>query len=411
MYAKSTPTRNTAHHLHMLFANNINFFVMRFAFIFCLLLVFIPQHHGLVAQSQITLDEVFKKGTFRTKTIPAFNFTPDGQHYTTLEKEGIVEWNMDATRNRLLFDTKITQHAIKEIDAYELSKSQKHLLLFSDAKPLYRHSALGTYHVYDLTTSKLTAVKSPGPARDAQLSPDGTRVAFVSLNNLYVYHIATGKLISVTTDGKTNAIINGVADWVYEEEFGQSRYFEWSPDGRHIAFIRFDESKVPTMTIEYHNDTVYPQPYTYKYPKVGQNNATVAAYIYDTKTKKTNPVALAGSDFYIPRIKWATNNEVVVFQLNRLQNDLQLWLADASRKAQARLLYREQEARTRPPREEEHLLPFFRHYHPPLLWFQIPAKQLNQLPLPRQFREALSLLFLLHGYHGHRHPYLGYFWG
>jgi dipeptidyl-peptidase 4 len=293
----------------------------------------------LWAQTTITLEDVFLKGTFKTKRVLGFNFTPDGNHYLTQKGDSIL---MEACNRskvpELLFSLADVKGQISSYDDFKINDDLRYLTLISESKPLYRRSVLGMYLVYDRTAKKLTKVPLNSLQRDADLSPDGKRVAFVSNNNLYTMETATAKLQQVTSDGKDGSIINGVADWVYEEEFGQSRYYEWSPDSRYIAFVRFDESQVPLFNLEYQDDQAYPRIYSYKYPKVGANNAVVTVHIYDTVKKKTKQVALDPKTYYVPRLKWTPKGQLCVFEMNRLQNYLDLNIYDAKGARQSTLL-------------------------------------------------------------------------
>ncbi|HMU05283.1 MAG TPA: DPP IV N-terminal domain-containing protein, partial [Saprospiraceae bacterium] len=173
-------------------------------------------------------------------------------------------------------------------------------------------------------------------------SPDGEKIAFVFNNNLYYKNLKNNNITQITTDGSVNKIINGMSDWVYEEEFGFTRAFYWSPDSKKIAFIRFDESQVPQFTMQLYNDGMYPTDQTFKYPKVGEKNAEVSALIYDIMQGKSAKADLGDmADMYIPRVKWTTDaNQLCVFKMNRHQNHLQLYLVDV-KNAKSNVFYEE----------------------------------------------------------------------
>src|SRR5690606_6657328 len=164
----------------------------------------------------------------------------------------------------------------------------------------------------------------------ATLSPDNTKVAFVKDNILYFVELSSNKVHQVTHDGKWNHIINGAADWVYEKEFSMAQAFEWSPDGKKIAFLRFDETEVRDFNMQLWGD-LHPKDYKFKYPKAGEKNAVVSIHIHDLEGDKTLQIdAGTEKDIYLPRIYWAGNSEVLAFiRLNRLQNKMDLLHADA----------------------------------------------------------------------------------
>src|SRR5690606_19782898 len=174
--------------------------------------------------------------------------------------------------------------------------------------------------------------------QEPSLSPDGSKVAYVLDNNLYIFDLRAQSTQQLTTDGEKNKIINGVTDWVYEEEFSFVRAFEWSPDGATIAFLRFDESQVPEFSMDIYDHTLYPQNDIFKYPKAGENNSVVTLHLVDVNTKRINKVDL-GNPYYIPRIKWKNNpDELAVQTINRRQDDLKLYSVNAKKNTVSLLL-------------------------------------------------------------------------
>ena len=187
-------------------------------------------------------------------------------------------------------------------------------------EPIYRHSSRSTAYLYDVANKK-TVHLNAGKVLHPTFSPDGKGLAYVFENNLYLYDPATNLTKAITTDGKWNHIINGNADWVYEEEFSFTRAFDWSPDGKHIAFYKFDESRVKEYNFTQFDDQ-YNKDYRYKYPKAGDSNSIVSIHLYEVASGKTVPAQYEGGDIYIPRIKWTPGNQLVVLWMNRLQNHL-----------------------------------------------------------------------------------------
>jgi len=284
----------------------------------------------------ITLDDLWKNNTFSMKSVPGFNAMKDGLHYSKLEKTGkhqaISILNLEnGNWIKTVFNTKESKVDGEEIrvSSYEFSEAENRLLIKTERESIYRRSALYKTYVFDIARKDIVALDDE-KVLHASFSPDASMVAYVLDNNLYVKDLATAKKTAVTTDGKWNHIINGNCDWVYEEEFGFTKAFQWSPDGKHIAYYRFDESKVPEYTLPIYNG-LYPEINTYKYPKAGEPNSIVEIRIYNIETGAAVTVNTGTeTDQYIPRIKWTKDpGALCVYRLNRLQNKLELLLADA----------------------------------------------------------------------------------
>jgi dipeptidyl aminopeptidase/acylaminoacyl peptidase len=187
-----------------------------------------------------------------------------------------------------------------------------------ERSPIYRRSFTARYELIG------------GEAvREATLSPDSCRVAYVRGNDLFVKELTTGVEIRITCDGERNRIINGATDWVYEEEYGFTRAYEWSDDSHKIAYLRFDESRVREFTMMRYNERLYPEPYTFKYPKAGEENSVVTLHVYNLDTGLTCAINTGvESDQYIPRIGWTPSGSLFFYRVNRLQNHFEVVLAD-----------------------------------------------------------------------------------
>lgn len=300
-----------------------------------LLISFLLLTFASVAQKKmITLEDIYEKGTFSSRGIPDFNFMANGIHFTRQAGSTIIKYDLKSGE---IMDTIFDAKAIMNIpfdgnlQSYVFSKDEKKLLLSSNAESIYRYSFVADYYVYDIPSKKLQRIHANAKIKYPEFSPDGTLVAFVFENNLYYQILSSGKTIQITKDGKHNFIINGASDWVYEEEFTLTRAYEWSPNGDQIAFIRFDESHVKEFTLEYFRDGVYPEKYSFKYPKVGEQNSILTVWNYTLKNKKLKHLDIGlREDDYIPRIKWTlNNNELCVSWMNRDQNILKLILCNA----------------------------------------------------------------------------------
>lgn len=303
-------------------------------FIFLLGLTF-----SVSAQTKkLTLEEIWGKWEFSSETVSGINSMNDGQHYTSLEStpygEAIVkyEYKTGKTIDTLLKskDLKIDKDTSIAIEDYQFSYDETKLLIATNTEHIYRHSTKEDYYIFDLKQQTLIPLTQGEKQRYATFSPEGTKVAFVRNNNIYIKDLVSTIETQVTNDGRFNEIINGSADWVYEEEFSFDKAFFWSEEGDKIAYYHFDESNVKEFSMDIYG-SLYPTGYKFKYPKAGEENSKVSVRIYDLATTKTISVDL-GTDFeYIPRIKWTKDNATLSIQrMNRHQNKLDFLLADAT---------------------------------------------------------------------------------
>jgi dipeptidyl-peptidase 4 len=217
------------------------------------------------------------------------------------------------------------------IDDYSLSADEQQLLIVTGYEAIYRRSGRAENYLYDLKTNELRKLSTKGKQQFATLSPDGKKVAFVRNNNLFVIDLESMTESPVTRDGKTNEIINGAGDWVYEEELSLSRAFEWSGDSQKLAFYRFDESQVREYNMQKWGK-LYPEDYKFKYPKAGEANAKVKIMVYNLPEAKTISIDTGTeTDLYIARINWTHDHNLLsVRRLNRLQNKLEILHANAT---------------------------------------------------------------------------------
>ena len=282
----------------------------------------------------ITLEDIWTKGTFRAKGVYGIRSMADGEHYCTMSRTGIAKYSY-ATGEKVadvcLFnapDMKKKAKPLPPMEGYEFSKDEQKILLSSGFEPIYRHSGVSDYYLYDVKEKTFTKISNNGKQRLTTLSPDGTKVAFVRDNNLYWMDLQTLEEHAITTDGRVNEIINGTTDWVYEEEFAITQGFQWSPDSKKIAYMRFDESKVKEYNMQMWG-ALYPEDYKYKYPKAGEDNSHVELWTYSLDDNKA--VRCASTDKktweYIPRFQWAPDGTLVFMRMNRLQNHMEI-LAD-----------------------------------------------------------------------------------
>lgn len=293
---------------------------------------------AVLAQQKISVDAIYK-GVFREQGMDELQSLKNTNQYTILNfdyasRSMQIDLYDFGTLKKVttLFDTKV-HSGMPMIDSYSFDASEKKILMACNSNPIYRHSFVADYYLFDTTTKQLTKLFD-FPVQEPTFSPDGKKIAYAKHNNLFVYDIATKTVTPITADGKKNAIINGITDWVYEEEFSFVRAFDWSKDSQKIAYIRFDETEVPEFSMTMFHQDLYPKTETFKYPKAGEKNAQVSLHIYDVTTNKSNPIQLGNySDFYIPRIEWTNEANVLAVKiLNRHQNNLDLLFVDATTK-------------------------------------------------------------------------------
>nr|WP_306506137.1 S9 family peptidase [Alistipes ihumii] len=282
--------------------------------------------------------------TFEQKTVSGVRSLSDGERYTTMS-DGRVLCFLYRTGEPagVLFDASAAEPRIEFTD-YVLSADERRLLLTTDVEPIYRHSFTAEYWIYDRQDGSLRRLSQGGPQQQAQFSPDGSRVAFVRGGNLFVADPAAGSERQLTFDGRFNHIINGLPDWVYEEEFSFARAFAWSPDGRKIAYLRFDESRVKQYNMNRFAGGLYPENYTFKYPKAGEQNSVVELYCCDAADGSTVRMDTGEqTDQYIPRLFWTPTGQLGFYRLNRLQNHFEVLLCDSS--GASRVVYDERNDR------------------------------------------------------------------
>lgn len=298
-------------------------------FLFCL-----PAFFMSAQTKSISVEDIYQDYTFYARSVPGFNFQKDGRHYTRKDKNTVVQYDLlTGAKTKVLLDA-TTLPAVGDFDKtfsrYSFNKNEDKMLLTSDLESIYRHSTKGHFYILDQKTNDLSPLRGKDKISLATFSPDEKKVAYVKENNLFSKDLESGETRQITHDGKTNEIINGMADWVYEEEFGKTKAFAWSPNGDQLAFIRFDETEVREFIMTIHKDDAYPEYQKFKYPKVGEKNAVVSVHVFNFNTGKTAKVDLGDmNDKYVPRIKWThDSNGLVVFKMNRHQNNLKLILAD-----------------------------------------------------------------------------------
>jgi len=296
-----------------------------------LILAFLGLNFSSFAQSKkISLDDIYKNYIFYPNSIDNLRSMNDGEYYTILEEGSLISrWNYGSGEKKdVIFNA--ADGLQKGINDYEFSADEKKILISTSIERIYRRSFRADYFIYSLETKELKPLSVNGKQQLATFSPNGQQVAFVRDNNLFVVDLLSMSETQITQDGETNSIINGATDWVYEEEFGFVKGFEWSPDSRKIAFFRFDESGVKEFSMTMYKD-LYPDEYRFKYPKAGEANSIVSIHSYDLASGKIVRMDIGSErDQYIGRIFWTKNPETIsMIRINRLQNKRDILHANA----------------------------------------------------------------------------------
>ncbi|MDF0707343.1 S9 family peptidase [Flagellimonas okinawensis] len=297
-------------------------------------------------KKKITLEEIWG-GEFRTEYMDVLRSMNNGTQYTILNtarsprSSSLDKYDYETLQK---VETIVaSSDAIPYFSSYSFSDDESQVLLATEVEPIFRRSRLGIYYVYDIASKELVKIAET-KIQEPTLSPDGSKVAYVLDNNLYVMDLAARTTKQVTTDGSKGIIINGVTDWVYEEEFGFVRAFEWNSDGTKIAFLRFDETEVPHFSMDFYGTGLYPYQYEFKYPKAGEKNSIVTLHMFDVASGAISDVNL-NDPYYIPRIKWMHNpNDLSVQTLNRHQDNLKLYAVNAADNSTTVLLEETDEA-------------------------------------------------------------------
>lgn len=307
---------------------------------------------SLSAKSLTLEDAVLKQN--KPKGLGEMVSSIDGEFYFKLNDEMSKIEKISyrtGTLESTVFDSSTARDcSIKEWDGYIMSADESKILLYTNYEPIYRHSFKADYYVYDVRHNKLVKLTDAGGEEIATLSPDGRMVAYVKDNNVYIKKLDYGTTVQVTNNGKKNKIINGVPDWVYQEEFGMLNSLRWSPDNLTLAFLQWDESEVPMYNIPIYEGScnpksqyeIYPGNFQYKYPVAGEKNSKVGVISYDVETRALKTMSLPiDEEDYIPDIKFANSaDRLMVTTLNRAQNKLRIFSVNPRSKV-AKLAYSE----------------------------------------------------------------------
>lgn len=306
------------------------------------LLLAVYSFSAVSQDKNITLEDIWQDYVFYPSSIQGLNSMNDGIHFSKISKN-----DKDQFLNKYSFETgELIDSITNSIDLgfnigdYSFSENEEKIVFATETESIYRYSSRSIFYVLDLNSKKVNKV-SNDKVMYASLSPNGKKIAFVKENNLFIKDLESNKITQVTKDGKNNQILNGVSDWVYEEEFSLVESFFWSPQSDKIAYYKFDESKVAQFSMDFFKQDLYPTQYEFKYPKAGEDNSEVSIYVYSLKNKTNKEIHFEKNFEYIPRLGW-TNNENILYAitLNRLQNELDFYLVN-TKTNQTRILFSE----------------------------------------------------------------------
>lgn len=300
------------------------------------------------ADLPFTLEDIFIQKKFQAKTLPQFQFINSHQYIlqeNNIQQKSseIYQYDLHSEEKTKLFDSHILQEKFNLknalISTFELLKSNVFLVGLNQ-ESINRHSTQVQYYYINQHLHQYVEIAEGQKIMYPTISPNLEKVAYVFENNIYIFHLKTHKTEQVTSDGQVNSIINGASDWVYEEEFGMTKSMFWSDDSQSLAYLKFDESKVKEFSIPFYKND-YPENFTYKYPRAGEDISEVSAWIYVSK-KKHFKIKLEAT--YFPLLKWKDAKTLTLLTLNRLQNDLQVWKYNVFTQ-QKELWYREEDKR------------------------------------------------------------------
>lgn len=313
---------------------------VKYSILFIIIAALLPQSSKAI----VPLEDVVLHHAFAEKRVRAYNSMKDGLHYTRLEMGGrkIVQYAYKTGEKvKEIFSSDMAMYQGPEtIQDYIFSPDENKILFVTQKQKIYRHSYKAKFYVFDVLRRTVAPLSDKPYEMAAGFSPDSYAIAFVYENNLYIKNLRFDTEYQVTDDGEFNKVINGIPDWVYEEEFVHptaklQKAWEWSPDSKFLAYTRFDESEVKKYSFPVYKgafpshpeNELYTGQYTFKFPKVGQKNSKIQVKVFDTETKRTKPmdIAEADEDFYVPRILWtATSDKLCVVKLNRRQDKMEL---------------------------------------------------------------------------------------
>ena len=294
------------------------------------------------ATNQLALKDI-TKGEFRGESMAAVKPLSDGETYAQLSSDGLrIEQYSFKTGKQVgvLFDAKSAKGAtIDNVEGYEMSPDGQRLLIQTASERIYRHSFTATYYIYTVRNNRLEPLSENGPQQSPLFSPDGLQIAFVRDNNIFIVKLLYDNAeVQITKDGKRNEVINGIPDWVYEEEFSLARSMVFTADSKQLVWVRYDEKNVKEFSMpmfkglnpEHQEYADYPSSYTYKYPIAGEQNSACTVWSFDISSRQTRQLQLPlDANDYIPHLLPTSQaQQVAVYTLNRHQDCLRIFMCN-----------------------------------------------------------------------------------
>lgn len=294
---------------------------LRFSLAICIICSF-----TLFSQEEITVEKIWKYYNYYPSRAEGYNAMSDGVSYSVRESDNSIVKRSFEGKNKEELIFKPTDDFV--YDGYEFNADESKILFLTDVKNIYRYSYSANYYLFDRATEQLQPLdEQRQPQTLAEYSPDGNQVSYIYENNIYVKNLKTGVVNELTSDGEKNAVINGTTDWVYEEEFAFIKAYDWSPDSKYIAYLKFNERDVKEFSMTFYNE-LYPDSYDFKYPKAGEDNSKVSVHIADIDGGKEQEIFI-GQYEYIPRMEWSPSiNQLILQSMNRHQSSLKYHLVD-----------------------------------------------------------------------------------
>jgi len=315
-----------------------------FISIFSLLAGLLNAQNG---NSPIQLKDILER-KYASRGVDEMRSMPDGESYTMLssDRKAILKYAYKTGKviDTLFYTKTVRETQLDRIEGYLISNTGYRILVWTNRVPIYRRSWKADVYDYDVRRNYLKPLSATeGKIMIPTFSPDGRMCAYVKDNNIWLKKFDYDSESQVTKDGEPGKILNGITDWVYEEEFAVTNLMSWSVDSKFLAFVKSDESSVPTYSFQRYDGKLYPEAYSYKYPKAGENNSIVGVYAYSVDTKDIKKMNVPmDSDSYIPAIRFTANvDQLAVMTLNRHQNQFNMYYANP-KSTVARLAFRDE---------------------------------------------------------------------